>query len=299
MLEIVQYGGWENCYRLSNDIIDLIVTGDVGPRIIRLGFHGQANMFKEFSEQLGKTKGDKWLIFGGHRLWHAPEAQPRTYYPDREPVLIQEIEHGLVVTQKPEISTGMQKQIEIVISQNKPEVFLIHRLINHNQWPVEAAPWALSVMAQGGMAVIPLPPKGPHPEFLSPTCSLSMWPYTNLTDPRWTFGEKFILLQQDPHNSKPQKIGVFSSVGWGAYINNGFMFVKRVPIHLDGVYPDMGANFEVFTNAEMLELETLGPLESIPPKGQIELHEHWTLHKDIPPVESEADVERVISSLNL
>jgi hypothetical protein len=62
------------------------------PRIIRFGFIDQENMFKEYPEQMGKLGGDQWLIFGGTRLWHAPEAQPRTYYPDRDPVLVQEIE---------------------------------------------------------------------------------------------------------------------------------------------------------------------------------------------------------------
>lgn len=294
MIEKVQYGGWENCYRVSNDQIDLIVTGDVGPRIIRFGYVNQVNMFKEYADQLGKTTGDQWLNFGGHRLWHAPESQPRTYYPDREPVLIQVIEHGLVVTQKPEESTGIQKQIEITIAPDKPEVYLNHRLINHNLWSIEMAPWALSVMAPGGTAILPLPPRGPHPEFLLPTCRLSLWPYTNLADSRWTLGEKFILLKQE--NMSPQKLGIFTSVGWGAYVNHGFMFLKQVPLHVDGIYPDLGVNFEIFTNAEMLELETLGPTESVPPKGHIEHQEHWTLFKDVPTVETEADVEKMLAS---
>ena len=29
----------------------------------------------------GKTGGSEWHIYGGHRLWHAPEVMPRTYYP--------------------------------------------------------------------------------------------------------------------------------------------------------------------------------------------------------------------------
>lgn len=298
MLEKVHYGGWDNCYRLANDQIDLIVTGDVGPRIIRFGFNDQMNMFKEYPDQLGKMQGEDWLIFGGHRLWHAPEAQPRTYYPDREPVLIQEIDDGLVVTQKPETTTGVQKQIEIVISKNKSEVYLKHRLFNHNLWSIEFAPWALSVMAPGGTAILPLPPRGPHPDFLLPTSSLTIWPYTNLSDQRWVLGEKFILLQQDPQIATPQKMGIFTPVGWAAYVNQGYLFKKQVPIQFEGIYPDMGANFEVFTNDEMLELESLGSIESIPPQGQIELQEHWTLYKDIPAVQSEADVEKVLSKIS-
>jgi len=296
-MEKIEYGGWNNCYRLANDQIELIVTGDVGPRIIRFGFIGEENMFKEFSDQMGKTESDEWLNFGGHRLWHAPEAQPRTYYPDLDPVHVQEIENGMIVTQKPEPITGLQKQIEINLLPDESEAIIKHNLINHNLWSVETAPWAISVMAAGGVAILSFPPRGPHPKFMLPTSCLSIWPYTNLSDPRWILGKRYILLNQDKNIAAPQKLGIFASDGWAAYANFNNLFIKQVPIQYNGIYPDMGANFEVFTNDEMLEVESLGPFESIPPKGQIDHLEHWTLVKDIPRPNSEADVIKNIIPL--
>ena len=295
-MEKVSYGGWDNCYRLANDQIELIVTSDVGPRIIRFGFIGRENMFKEFPEQLGITKSDKWLLFGGHRLWHAPEAA-RTYYPDFEPVLVQEIENGLIVTQKPEPTTGIQKQMEIRMKPDSPEVQVKHILINHNVWTVETAPWCLSVMDVGGTAIVPLPPRGTHPEDLLPTSVLSIWPFTDMSDPRWVWGFRYLLLKQDPTMSLPQKIGVFDSDGWAAYANKNALFVKQTPIQFDGVYPDLGANFEVFTNDQILEVESLGPLEMIPPKGMIDHLESWTLFDNVPQPENEEDVEKYILPL--
>lgn len=289
-MEKITYGGWENCYRIANDLIELIVTADVGPRIIRFGFINDDNVFKEYPDQLGVTNSTEWLCFGGHRFWHAPEAQPRTYYPDSEPVLIQEINHGLIATQKPEPTTGLQKQIEITLSPNKAEVHLKHFLINHNLWPIEAAPWSISVMAPGGTAILPLPPRGPHPDFLLPTSKLALWPYTNLSDPRYTLGEKFILLRQDSSINTPQKIGLYASDGWAAYAKNRCYFIKQVPIQFEGAYPDLGVNFEVFINDEMLELEALGTIESIPPKGRIDHIENWQLIRDVPVPACELDI---------
>lgn len=293
-MEKVSYGGWENCVRLANEHIELIVTGDVGPRIIRFGFIGGKNMFKEFPDQMGVTKADEWLIFGGHRLWHAPESMPRTYYPDLDPVLIQETENGLVVTQKPEPTTGLQKQIIIKISPDQPDVTLTHRLINHNLWAIDTAPWALSVMAPGGTAILPLPPRGPHPKFILPTASLSIWPYTNLGDGRWTLGERFLLLKQDVNTAEPQKIGIFAPDGWAGYANYDCLFLKKIPIQYEGEYPDLGVNFEAFTNDAMLELESLGPIEAIPPKGHIDHQEYWRLIQDIKEPESDADVIKAV-----
>ena len=85
-MDKVSYGGWPNCVKLSNDQIELIATTDVGPRIIRFGYVGGQNLFTECKDQLGKTGGDKWRSYGGHRLWHGPEDPQRTYYPDNSPI---------------------------------------------------------------------------------------------------------------------------------------------------------------------------------------------------------------------
>jgi hypothetical protein len=44
-IEKTQYRGWPNCYRITNGEVELIVTTDVGPRIIRYSFVGGQNMF--------------------------------------------------------------------------------------------------------------------------------------------------------------------------------------------------------------------------------------------------------------
>jgi hypothetical protein len=90
-MEEIKFGGWNNCYKLANNKVELIVTSDVGPRIIHFSFIGRKNMLMEFPDHMGITDSKEWLCFGGHRLWHAPESMPRTYYPDTESVLVQEI----------------------------------------------------------------------------------------------------------------------------------------------------------------------------------------------------------------
>lgn len=42
MIEKTPYGGWPNCYRIFDNEIELIVTTDVGPRVIRYGFIDRA-----------------------------------------------------------------------------------------------------------------------------------------------------------------------------------------------------------------------------------------------------------------
>jgi len=176
-VEQVTYKGWSHCYRLANDEVELIVTGDVGPRIIRFGFIGSDNEFGEFAEQVGRVGGSEWRIYGGHRLWHSPEDKVRTYYPDNDPVEVIE-ENGTVrVIQPPEVTTGIQKEMAITLeAANRVEVR--HFLRNVGPCPVELAPWALSAMAPGGMGIAPQPTKA-HPDRLLPNRVLVLWPYTD------------------------------------------------------------------------------------------------------------------------
>ncbi len=135
----VAYKGWPNCYELSNGVIDLIVTTDVGPRIIRFGFVGEDNELKEYAEQVGKTGGQEWRIYGGHRLWHAPEANPRSYFPDNFPITLEEHVGFIRLIQPTEATTGIQKEIDLHLDTTQAHVRLVHRLRNMSLWPTSSA----------------------------------------------------------------------------------------------------------------------------------------------------------------
>jgi len=279
-MEQVAYGGWAHCVKLSNGSIELIATTDVGPRLIRLGFAGGQNLFKEYAEMLGKTGGGEWRIYGGHRLWHAPEEKPRTYWPDNAPVEQAWDGTTLKLVPPPETDCRIQKQMEVTMDPAKARVTVLHRLTNLNQWDVELAPWALTVMAPGGRAIYPQEPYIPHTEYLLPARPLVLWHYTNMADPRWVWGEKCFQLKQDASATTPQKVGFLNKQGWVAYSLNGELFVKQFEPTPGASYPDFGCNTETFTNADMLEVETLGPLTTLAANGgSVEHTEVWSLHK--------------------
>ena len=287
---IIPFLGWDHCVHLSNGRLELMVTTDVGPRIIHLGLTGEENEFATWPEMLGPTGGDDWRIYGGHRLWHAPEDPVRTYWPDNVPVQVAAHDDFVRFIQPLEGNTGIVKEMDIALHPAETRVRITHRLINRNLWDVTLAPWALSVMAPGGGGIIPLPPRGEHPRDLLPSSSLTLWPYTDMADHRWTWGDEFILLRQEPGNDRPQKIGAFVPDGWVAYARRGHLFVKQFPVSEGAAYPDLGSTVELFTNGDMLEVETLGPLTTLQPGAAATHTEVWTLVADVPRPESEQDV---------
>ena len=292
----VSYGGWPNCLRLTNGQVELIITTDVGPRVIRFGFVGGQNLFKEFKDQLGKTGGEQWRSYGGHRLWHAPEAPTRTYFPDNVPIKYTWDGKTLKLTQPIETTTGIVKEIEITLDASENHVTVLHRLTNKNLWEVELAPWALTVMAAGGRAIFPQEPYRPHPQFLLPSRPMVLWGYTDMKDPRWTWGTKYVQLKQDPSAKTKQKIGFMNTLGWAAYYLNGELFLKRFGFDSRRTYPDFGCNNETFTDPDMLEVETLGPLTNLPPNGSVEHVEHWFLNR-VQVGESELSIDQQVLPL--
>ncbi len=280
-MEKVEYRGWPNCVRLANAEIELIVTTEVGPRMIRCGFIGDENEFGEYPDQLGKVGGDQWRIYGGHRLWHAPEVIPRTYALDNGPVQATMDSEVLRLVQPIEPETGVQKEMDIRLDDNANHVTVVHRLRNGNAWTVELSPWAVSVMNTGGVCIVPLAPYVSHDDKVQPSQPLILWAYTDLTDPRLVCSKKYIRLRQDPRATAPIKLGLLNVQGWAAYARNGHLFVIQHPTDPTKQYPDFNASLETFTNADMLEIETLAPLTAVAPGGVVGHVEEWWLHRNV------------------
>src|SRR5262250_636752 len=278
--------------------VEIIAPGDVGPRVIRFGFVGGQNLFKEFLEQLGRSGEDKFQLRGGDRVWKAPEDPVATWAPDNVPVEISVIRNGLIARAPVEPLTHLRKEIEIRMADRGTDVTVVHRVTNKSLFPLEYSAWALTMMAPGGVAISGFPPRGKHPANLEATNPLVMWAYTNLADKRWTFTKKYLALRQDPNNSEAQKLGLFNPHTWGAYVLNGEAFIKQAAGDAHASYPDFGCSFEAFTNNEFLEMETLSPLKKMAPGETVEQTEHWTLHKSVRLTEiTDAAIDAEISPL--
>ena len=305
----VAYKGWPNNLRISNDTVELLITLDVGPRVLAYRLKGGENAFHEYAEQLGKTGEKEWMIRGGHRLWVAPEDPKRTYALDNGPVKVERLgKAGPLSFKAPaEKEFGIQKEIIVGLEPTGSKVTLLHRITNVGTQPIELAPWALSVMAAGGLEIVPLPAKFDHPgdpkfaksgKDYAPNQTMVLWPFFDFKDPRLTVGTHYLTLRQLPDpKRKPTKFGLAHAMGWIGYWNRGTLFVKRISYHDGKTYPDRGCNFETWTDPDMLEVESLGPLVMLKPGATTEHAETWELFGNIPEVRAEADIDRVILPL--
>jgi hypothetical protein len=288
MVEKLSYKGWCNAWRLSNGTVEVILLADVGPRIVHYGLCGDENFFYEAASDAGLTGSADFRLYGGHRLWVWPEVA-RTYYPDNRPVAVSEEDNFVRFTAPIEDrppGTRLQKQLDITLDANGSRVRIVHKITNWSTETTELAAWSPTMMRPGGRAILPLPARVPmdtdHFQSVGP---ITLWSFTDLADPRWTFGTDFIQLSHETNprgRFREQMTGIYNPAGWGAYYTDGTLFIKRATVRAKARYPDFGCNFEIFTNPEFLELETLAPVVELGPRESTSHTETWALFRDVP-----------------
>lgn len=294
MMKTVNFHGQE-CISLENGTVSLLITKSIGPRILSLRFLGGENLLAELPEFTTECPGAGiFHFYGGHRLWHAPEEPARTYLPDDSPVDIFTFQNGLRVTQQTEPRTGLQKTIEIQLTADSAQVVLTHRITNHGLWDVTCAPWAITQLKTGGTAIFP---QTRIDTGVLPNRSLTLWPYTDMTNPNVHWGSNYILLQANMDSAF--KIGFPNPRGWQAYWLNGTLFVKHADYHVQAEYYDSGSSSESYCNDKFIELETLAPITTITPGAAATHLEIWNLYKDIDRPQNENEAQSLVDQLGL
>lgn len=282
----ISYKNYGKCLEISNGAIDLLVTLDVGPRIIRFGFCGEKNMlFEDIDREQNYNKEDMraiygqdktWYLYGGHRLWISPEYAD-TYYPDNTPIAYEKIKNGAVFVSPEQAVTGLQFTITVEIIGDS-EVKISHFVANNSGDSQDFALWALTVLDKGGVEIIKM---NDNDTELLPNRKITAWPYTNFADDRLFMGKKFVSLRQIPGRDESFKLGFDLNYATAAYVNHGAMFVKKYTHYENAEYPDGGCSFETFTNKIFLECETLGELGP-KPDGSVTCHvETWKLFNGV------------------
>jgi hypothetical protein len=282
MIKTVKYQNLPNCLEISNGDARLIISTDVGPRILFYGFDEGENILGWHPEAEVNTELGKWKPYGGHRLWLAPENMPLSYAPDNEPVdHFIDGDFSVRLTSPVVPSSKTQKELVVTLAETSTNVTIDHKITYHGDGEIELSAWALTIMRPGGEAVIPNEPFKPYgPETLLPVRTVTTWSYTDFTDPRWRFETDSIRLRVDENTHSAQKIGVLNKQGWTGYQWENLMFVKRFDFVADAVYPDMNSNIEVYTDGGFVEVETLSPLKKLR-RGEAVMHkEQWELLKE-------------------
>lgn len=272
---------------ISNGIIEAYVTIDLGPRIIRFGFiDGQNILCSTRSDFVGKTdksfedywgKGKCWENFGGHRIWATPEVFPETYSPDDTKVKYELTEYGAIFTKDDE-PTGLRKQLAIEMEENSPDMDVKNIITNVGSAEKEFSVWSITVCNKGGTLIAPMNRRDTG---LLSNRIISVWPYTDMSDKRIKFTDKFFVLKQSEVSPRPIKFGFDLEAGMVFYTIGEDTFCKTFVTEHGGenVYPDGGCSFETYSCDVMTEVESLSPIRCVAPGKSATQDERWSLYK--------------------
>ena len=174
-------------------------------------------------------------------------------------------------------ATGAQLLRHFVLAGEGSRLSVTQVIRNCSDSPKKYFHWSRSFTHGGGKVVIPLSPDSRYPSKFVQYCpgGLDMKP----SDPRIS----------EHHGPTPwleitgaqhPKLGIDSHAGWFTYLmDNGLQWVKRYPSFPDRVYGEV-AGFPLciyYPEGSFVELEPIGPRETIAPGGESSFTEEWYL----------------------
>jgi hypothetical protein len=258
----------ESCAWICCDGLKLGISQQYGPRISSLVFQDQPNLMAELP---GPKSLEEWAVYGGHRVWAAPEDPVLSYFPDNKAPVIERVSSSRLKAWN-EDASGIQRMIDLeLLSGDRCRV--INSVTNLGETARQMASWGITSFAPGGLGIMPFRLGGVS---LTPDRNLKLWPYTDLNDVSVEEWHSCIKVDQTKVSQK-LKLGTLHRDAWLAYQLNQVLFIKHSSFVVDQEYPDMGCNLEIYADQTLLELESLSPLHLLQKGESCQHTETWQL----------------------
>ena len=276
----IQYENFGECYECLHNGRKLVISSDFGPRILFFGFSGRKNIF--YNDQ-SKTVGNEdtgWLIYGGHRLWPAPETSA-SYQPDNSACTIKTSEDIFEIS----IITGALKKT--ILIQPQGDRFLItHKFSPCGEALISGALWALTCVRPDCTVFFPWGTSGSWS--LKKIIYWQKWidHGSDINSSQYIRGNDLFLIKP---SGEEGKVGTSGYEGFIGAVFSDCTFIKKFRFIEGALYPDEGCALECYTCSLFIELETLSPFCTMIPGHEYTHTEEWILcEKIINPADGQA-----------
>jgi len=297
--QFVNYKYYGRCLAIANEALEVLVTADVGPRIISFTPKGGSNLFFNDEEDRLVSRGEvfesifgpgaEFHFYGGHRLWLAPQYPLHTNVPDTEPLDVEVLPNGGVFTGKSNAVSGMRPRMTVTMDETEAKIAVTAEFLNTSGEVKHYAPWQITQFAPGGVTFVPFGKRndrepfeftterpafrGPRPAMtkealltpLTPSKVFVLFDIAHLKDERLHLHNRHFVLKQDPELWRPFKAGMQNPEGFGLYAIGDYVVTAQHEYVPGGCYTDGGSSFEVYTGNAFMEIETLGEYREVAP----------------------------------
>lgn len=277
--KVVEFYGYGNCIRLSNDCTSVTLCPATGGRVLEYSLDGKNMLYlpagdegwqyssdvKQAPMHAGRFDvGPEGVFERGDVLWSGPWGVEVTGARKAE------------MTSEVDPVSGVRLVRKFQLHEKTSQLRCTQTIINESKKPVSVSHWSRTLAVGGGITVIPRSPRGRFPK------GFVMYESDNRldfrpTDPNVQVTGKAVIVSGRPHHPK---LGFDSHEGWLAYLApSNQMFVKRFLTHPDRAYNEFAATtISVrYPQDDSIELQPIGPAESLNPGNQASFTEDWWL----------------------
>lgn len=268
-------------FELNTPVLRLIAVHDTGPRIAHLGLAGGENLLLW---KPGKYTRGNWDLRGGHRVWVAhpgADESEDTYVPDNGPCEIEVLKDGFRVTGAKSPVNATRRGFSVrALADDRLEVD--NFVTNVGDMLYSGSVWALTCT---------LPGKGAH--YAIPLGDGSSWDNFTLVnfrtwgghgkggfnDPQIVVGDEVLVVTPRGVENK-RMVQAHQGILAMSDAARGLTFAKKVGWLPGRQYP-LNTNLAFYIGPEnfMVEMETMGPEQTLKPGETLVHREIWILRK--------------------
>lgn len=272
---------WKNLpsVRLRTRELEMILPVGFGPRVAFFGRPQSENLlFWDDSGEMGR--GD-WKLRGGHRVWVTrPQADEceETYRADNEPCTVK-LEGGRVeILGALDPVSQIQKGLRVEIVQEDC-LRVEHFLVNRSPLLYSAGIWALSCTRPTAKTSYAFPLGDGSEWDTFRTVIFRKWAGQpgRVQDPQFQWEEDQLLLH--PRGIANKRMLEAPHGVMGMHVpESGLTFARQAEYHPGAEYP-RGCNLAVYVGGDnfMVEMESMGPCQTLKPGGRLSHAEMWLL----------------------
>lgn len=303
LIEKINYKGWTDAIKLSNQSVQLVIVPQVG-RILHYSYLNQDNLLYVNKEleglqlQAGKVyveNGRKRAPnIGGDRLLINSEAYYKQitgvpflsdYWINAAPYSFEILNTGVTIKSPVSELQGVQITRTITLAPIGSKVTIdqsAHKVALAKEAHIDAIPltlWNLTKIRTPQASWLPLS----NNSVFKNGYMIPFWRKAENSAVNKNIAANNIVIENNllklkPSSKGPQKVGA-DARGWVAGLIDDILMVEKFPIRQDASYPDGGTNATLFSNKYFTELECLSPEKVLSIGDSLSHTITWELHK--------------------
>lgn len=266
----INYG---RCINISNGLLDVVVTIDYGPRIIKYCPKNAKNLFyydneREYSFPQNITNTNElFYLYGGHRMWVSTETGEKSTYPDNIPIVYSPISEGVKLSIPRYDAQGIDLSMDIILTQETTDIMVVHSVKNISNTPKEISINADTALCKKGFV---------YSMQSNREQSIRLYKSSKWKDKRLFIGNDYVTV--DANNGDEFIIGIKNAYGRCGYIDDDVEFDKQYIHNPDMEYndKDISTKIKIFNN--YISLNTISPLYIVESGETIRFVESWRYH---------------------